>query len=347
MLLALVSGCLFAITILRFSDYSSAILDFGDSQAYISVASAIGHWNFAGLQIKQFWGYPYAMALVSVVTRVSDQTALLAVSCTSSLLSVAFAYRLWGGWIAGFFAVLNFDWMQRSFLGGSEPLAVALIFGAFLAMREEQHLLAAFLASLSTVVRPLSIFCLIGICVVLVHKREVRKLTLAILIAACVATLYLWPLARHFGDPLATVHSYQDPSVPLFGIPFYAIVKGTILYPAPWTNLALSFLWLLLVLSGLAAAFFNPRFRDYVRRNPTEILFAAPYLLLVFCYNYPVFARTNFARFAIPVLPFIFLALSRWIPKDRRVLWLLGAATSVLAAASALGIRNVIHMLRG
>jgi len=154
-------------------------------------------------------------------------------------------------------------------------------------------------------------------------------------------------MARHFGDPLATVHSYQDPSVPLFGIPFYAIVKGTILYPAPWTNLALSFLWILLVVSGLAAIFFNARFRDYARRNPTEILFAAPYLLLVFCYNYPVFARTNFARFAIPVLPFIFLALSRWIPKDRRVLWLLGAATSVLAAASALGIRNVIHMLRG
>src|SRR5437660_8286819 len=115
------------------------------------------------------------MAVISLTTRIPDVASLLLVSFVSSFISVALAYRLWGGWIAGLFAVLNFDWMQRSFLGGSEPLAVALIFGAFLAVRRDRYLLAALLASLSTIVRPLSIFCLIGIGVVLLYRHEYRS----------------------------------------------------------------------------------------------------------------------------------------------------------------------------
>jgi hypothetical protein len=86
-------------------------------------------------------------------------------------------------------------------------------------------------------------------------------------------------------------------------------------------------------------------FRDYARNHVPEIFFAAPYLLSLYCYNAPYFARGSFARFAIPVLPFVYLALSRWIPQDRRVLWALTPVTAILAAASALGISNVIHQL--
>ena len=174
-LLTLLTGLLFVGTILAFGDYHSTVYHFGDSSAYTDITSAIRHWNFHGLQIKQFWGYPYAMAAASGVTTISDQSSLLLISFASSFLSAAFSYRLWGGWVAGLFAVLNFDWMQRSFLGGSEPLAVALIFGAFLAVRRDRYLLAALLASLSTIVRPLSIFCLIGIGVVLLYRHEYRS----------------------------------------------------------------------------------------------------------------------------------------------------------------------------
>jgi hypothetical protein len=93
------------------------------------VASAIRHWNFQGLVVKQFWGLPYFMAAISTLTRVSDRTALLLVSFISYFVSVALAYRLWGGWVAGFFSLLNFDWLQRSFLGGSEPLFVHCALG--------------------------------------------------------------------------------------------------------------------------------------------------------------------------------------------------------------------------
>jgi len=343
--LAALSAVLFICTILLAHDYVSAVSNFGDSSAYTDIASAIRHWDFHDLHVKQFWGYPYAMAAVSLLSRLSDQSALLLVSFVSYLLSVVLAHRLWGGWVAGLFAVLNFDWMQRSFLGGSEPLAVALIFGALLAIRKDRYLLAAFLAALSTVVRPLGLCCLVAIGIVLLYRREYKKLAWSVLIGASVGVLYVLPLATHFGDPLATVHSYGNSSYPLFGIPFYAIIKGTILYPAPWTNLALDFGWIALVLAAVVAMVLDPTFRDYAKRYPVEALFAGMYLLAVFCYNYPVYARSNFARFAIPALPIVYLALSRWVPQDRRILWALGAVSPVLAAASAIGIRNVVHAL--
>jgi multisubunit Na+/H+ antiporter MnhC subunit len=346
MLLGVVAGAFFVAVISSQKPYRAAVSSFGDSLAYQSVASAIRHWNFEGLQIKQFWGYPYAMAAVAKVTAVSDQTALLLVSWVSSFLSIALAYRLWGGWIAGFFAFLNFDWMQRSFLGGSEPLAVALLFGALWNVRQKRYTVAAFLAALSTVVRPLGVLCLVGIGIVLLHRREYRKLALAFAVAITIGALYVLPLARTFGDPLATVHSYREAARPLFGVPFYAIVVGTVSYTAPLTSLVLSFGWITLVLAGSVRMAQDKKFHDYARQNPVEVLFAVLFLAAVFCYNYPVLARSNFARLVIPVLPVVFFALSRWLPKDRRLLWGLAVVTPVISAASALGIVNVIHSLK-
>lgn len=341
MLLAALTCTIFVVTILHFRDYTAAAQDFGDTQAYISVASAIHHWDFHELHVKQFWGYPYAAASVALITHVSDLKAALIVSALSSLISIVLAFRLWGGWVASMFAVLSFDWIQRSYLGGAEPLAIALIFGAFLAIRKDRLVLAALLGALSTVVRPLGIFCLLGIALVLLRRGEFRKLALVILIAATVGALYVLPLTLYFGDPLATVHSYGNSESSLFGFPLYAVIKGTIVYRAPWTNVVLSFGWISIITAGAIMMFRNADFRAYAREHVAEIAFAAPYLLMVYCYNYPVFARSNFARFALPVLPFILLALYKWIPRDRRILWALSAITPILAAASVIGIRNV------
>ena len=339
------TSILFVGTIATFRTYSEAVYNFGDSHAYTSVASAITSWNFQHLQIKQFWGYPYSIAAVTTISRIPVQDSLLIVSVISSFASILLAYKLWDGWVAFLFAVLNFDWLQRTFLGGSEPLAVLFIFGAFFAVRKEKYLLGALFAALSTVVRPLGIFSLLAIGMVLLYRREYRRLTCAMLIGAGIAGLYILPLRVYFGDSLATVHSYGGAQVPLFGFPFFAIVKGTILYPAPWTNLVLDFGWIALVCTGTLAMWLNPEFREYAKQNPVEVLFAVPFLFAVCCYNYPVFARSNFARFAIPVLPMVLIALSHWLPKDRRILWALGSLSPVLAACSALGIRNVIHRL--
>jgi len=78
-------------------------------------------------------------------------------------------------------------------------------------------------------------------------------------------------------------------------------------------------------------------YRQYARANPAEAIFAGLFLLAIFCYDYLVWARGNFMRFSIPVMPFVFFALLRWLPKDRRILWGLGALAPVLAACSAVG----------
>jgi len=349
LLLCSLTCVLFVTFISFFRAYSAAVDNFGDSSAYMTLASAIRHWDFRGIVVKQFWGLPYAMAALSTLARISDRTSLLAISVVASFAAVVLAWHLWGGWIAGFFAILNFDWLQRSYLGGSEPLFVALLFGSFLAVRKERWLIAVLLASLATVVRPLGIFALIGIGVALLWRRSYRTLLLAILIGGVVGALYTLPLARHFGDPLATVNSYHSREWQggwLFGFPFYAIIKGTVTEPAPLTNLVLSFGWILLVLVAIVVMLRSARFREYARSHLVETIFLIPYLWTLYTYNYPHWARGNFARFAIPIIPFVLLALDRWVPKNRRVLWVLGAVSPILAAASAIGISNVAPILR-
>ncbi len=349
LLLCSLTGLLFVTFISFFRAYSAAVDNFGDSSAYMTLASAIRHWDFRGIVVKQFWGLPYAMAVVSTLARISDRTSLLVISVIASFAAVAIAWRLWGGWIAGFFAILNFDWLQRSYLGGSEPLFAALLFGSFLAVRKERWLIAALLASLATIVRPLGIFALLGIGVALFWRRSYRTLLLAILIGGAVGALYALPLAQHFGDPLATVNSYHSREWQggwLFGFPFYAIIKGTLTEPAPLTNLVLSFGWIFLVLVAIVVMVRSARFREYARNHVVETIFLIPYLWTLYTYNYPHWARGNFARFAIPIIPFVLLALDRWIPKDKRVLWILGVASPIMAAASAIGISNVAQILR-
>jgi hypothetical protein len=347
--LCLATCVIFVTFLAMFRNYITAVDNFGDSSAYMTLASAIRHWNFDGIVVKQFWGLPYAMAALSTITRLSDRTALLAISVVASFIATALALTLWDGWIAGFFAVLNFDWLQRSYLGGSEPLFVALLFGSFLSVRKERWLIAALLASLATIVRPLGIFALLGIGIALLIRRDWRTLLAAILIGTAVGGLYVLPLARHFGDPLANVTSYHNPQWEggwLFGIPFYAIIKGTLTEPAPITNLVLSFGWIFLILVAIVRMAKDTEFRSYARNHLVETVFLIPYLWTLYAYNYPHWARGNFARFAIPILPFALLALYRWIPKDRRVLWGVAVLSSILAAASAIGIANVASVLR-
>jgi hypothetical protein len=329
-------------------NYLMLVDNFGDSSAYMELASAIRHWNFHGIVIKQFWGLPYAMAALSKLTGLSDRTTLLVLSLVPSLLAVLLARRLWDGWIAGYFAVLNFDWLQRSCLGGSEPLFICLLLAAFVSVRRERWLLASLLASLATVVRPLGVFALLGIGITLLWQRNFSKFAAAIAIGLMVGVLYAIPLAIHFGDPLATVNSYHSPQWQggwLFGVPFYAILKG-LRYPAPWTNLALSFAWISLVVVAVVVMIKSPQFRAYGRAHLVEALFLAPYLWCLCAYNYPMWARSNFARFAIPILPFVLLALYRWLPKNRRILWPLAIVSPALAAISALGLVNVVRLIR-
>ena len=350
LVLVIVGGAFFGATLIAFEGWRGLVLSFGDNAAYLQVATAIRHWDFHGLDIQHFMGYPYSIAALSLVSHLPLMFSLRLVAGVGSVVSTLLVARLFGAWAGAYFAFLNFAWLQISFLGGSEPLAVALGLGAFWSFRREHTLLAALLAALATTVRPLMFFVLVGIGIASLYHKRYAKFLGALALASAVGLLYLWPLAHYFGDALLTVHSYTSrdygaanltgPHGRLFGWPFHGIVVGTMLYPAPLTNMILSFLWIALVIAG-AVAMFRRDLREYWRAHLAEAVFCAFYLLTIFSYDYLLWARSNFIRFSIPVLPFVFFALLRWLPKDRRVLWCLTVVGPVLAACSAIGIRNL------
>jgi hypothetical protein len=333
--------------------YSISIENFGDSGSYINVAKAIAAWHFSGLSVMQFWGVSYVIALITVTTHVSVTVALIATSAISSLAVAILAGRLWGWHVAALMTALNFDWMQRSFLGGSEPLFMLFLLGAFLGVRNERWWTAALLASLATTVRPLGICALASIGLVLLRRKDYRRFTYAVVTGAVIGLLYMLPLHLYFHDGLATVHSYES-SRALFGIPLYAVIQGILLRP-PLTNLLLSCSWTFFIIGGITVMFLSERCREYGVKYPVEFLFAAFYTIAISCYNYPHWALGNFARFSIPSIPFALIgwreflrqgnsSASRWrILRIEPALWAAAIVFPALAACSAYGIRNLIR----
>jgi hypothetical protein len=346
-ILSLFTGILFVSTIAVFQKYSDAVTGFGDNAAYSSVASAIRAWDFRGIEVKQFWGFSYAIALVSRITSISVQNSLISVCVVSSLLSIALANKLWGGWVAALFAVLNFEWMQRSFLGGSEPLFVVLLFAFFLAARKQSWLIAGLLGSLATITRPVGLLAIAVLGFVLLKQRKYSEFSLCATVALIVGALYILPFWIFFHDPLYEFHQYKASdwsSESPIGLPFGAIIPSLFHSDSPWTNVALNCGWLGLVLIGFIVLV-SRRSQPYASQQPVEFWFCVAYVAFLFTYNSPKWALAEFPRFAIPVLPMMFIALDRWFPHDRRIFWALGIVSPVLAAASALGIRNVEHLL--
>ncbi len=186
----------------------------------------------------------------------------------------------------------------------------------------------------------------------MLYRKQIVSFVVALATGLAVGIAYILPLKIYFGDPFLTVHTYTTrdygaarivgPHGHLFGWPFHGIVAGTLAYPAPWTNLVLSFFWIGLVLAG-TLMMLSHRFRKYAKEYPAEAVFCGFYLLAIFSYDYLVWARGSFMRFSIPVLPFIFFAMIIFLPKDRRIFWALSLATPVLSAISEAGVRNVFR----
>ena len=321
---------------------------FGDNPAYLKPAAAIQHWQFAGVEVHQFWGVSYATAFLSTVTRIPLRPAFVILCAAASLAAVMLCHRLWGGWVAAFFCLLSLDWFQRSLLGGAEPLFIALILAAFLALRRGKWAWSAVFAALATIVRPYGLFALVGLGIQLLWKRRFRECIYAALIALLIGALYAWPLAHYFGNPLANVASYQHNDWhgnPPFTLPFASIIRDTLMSPAPLTNRALTSVWVALMLLGAVIAIKSGDLRKYASSYPAEACFICFYWVALFTYSSPEWARAEFPRFALPLLPWILVFLYGYLPKQRWVVWSLAVVTPALAAASAIGIRNVVPAL--
>lgn len=348
LLLWLLTVIVFVIGVAHFQNYLWKVDHSGDNGAYMSAAAAIRRWAPASVEVKQFWGLSYAMAAVTRLTGVSERTALLSISFGCSLASVLLARQLWGGWIAGYFAVLDLEWLQRSYLGGSESLFITLLFGAFWAVRRKRILWGAGLAALASTVRPVGAFALVALGLPLLWKRDFYKFAGCVVLALIIGTLYLLPFWIYHHDPLYQVHRYQAAdweTGPAINVPFLAIIKSVVHDHARWTNLLYTLGWVLFVLAGIVMLLRRDG-REAMREHPTELIFALLYTAFLFMYNSTHWARSNFPRFAIPVVPFALLGLRKWLPNSRPVLYVLAAVCSVLAAVSAVGIQNIFPALR-
>jgi len=320
----------------------------GDNGAYEEVASAICHWRFSGVVVKQFWGLAYAIAAVCFTTGMSERAGLVFTCIVSSLVAVTLCHRMWGGWITLFFALLNFEWFQRSLLGGAEPLFVALILACFFVLRRAKWAGSALFGALATVVRPFGVFALAGLGLELLWKKKYREFALATAISLVIGAAYAWPVARYLGSPFANVTLYKQNDWHRgspFTFPLLAILRDTFPINAPLTNLALTWGWILFVLLGLAVAILRKDLISYGAKYPAEICFVLLYCTAVYTYNAPGWSRGDFPRFVIPVVPWTFVFLKPYLPARRWVIAILTVITPTLAAASAVGIRNVMGML--
>lgn len=345
LLLALTVSIIFVAVVMTLDDYGKRIAQAGDNPVYAEISSLIRHRDWSRVKVTpQFWGLSYLVAPVAAITSVSDTTAIVLISVLASLMTIALAHRLWGGWIAAFFAIISWDWMQRSLLGGAEPLFMVCLLGAFLAARSERWLTAALLASLATTVRPLGLLALVALAVVLVWRRKFRALIVAVAVGLLVGGLYVLPFALAFGNPLVNVQAYRSEAwagqSPV-SWPLVSVLRGlTHSAGEPLPNLIKIGAWVALTLAGVAAMIGAARFRQFAREHQLEALFAAFYLAFLFSYNSPRWTWAEFPRFVIPVVPFILIALERWLPKHRVLLWSAGAVSALLAAASAINARH-------
>jgi hypothetical protein len=253
-----------------------------------------------------------------------------------------------GAWIAAYFALVNFVWLQVSLLGGSEPLFVFLLFCSFWLSRKQHWLYASLLAALATLVSPLGLFALLGIGGTLILQREYKKAFQCGAIAILIGLLYLSPFWIYFHDPLYQFHRYQKAdweSSFAIGWPFRAVVVSYLHNREPWMKVIFTAGWLGFAVAGLCRMGAKG-LRPQMSKPSNEYLFAIGYLIFLFCYNSVPWARDEFPLFVIPALPFLLGAFDQWLPKSRYVICALCVVSSAFAAYSAIGIRNVVGMLR-
>lgn len=78
------------------------------------------------LQLRHFIKYPYSIAAASWLFHVPTGLTLWFIAVASAIVSVWLTAWMFGTVAAGYFAFTNLAWVQFAFLGGSEPLAMAV-----------------------------------------------------------------------------------------------------------------------------------------------------------------------------------------------------------------------------
>jgi hypothetical protein len=326
----------------RVKSFGDVVASWGDNPAYLEIAAIVRQWHFPGGPLPyHFWGFPFAIAGVARLFSLPAASALSAVSLGASVAVYALVQRLYGGRVAAAtFVFLNYQWILSFVEGGSEPLFMCLLYASFLAVRVERWTLASLLASLATTVRPVGIFALVCVAIVLVRRKRYGQLVAITGVGLAIGVLYVTPVWVLLGSPLANFFGYQSDwrnGWPLT-YPLGAVIPGFFAFPAGvrWTHYAMSVTWLLIGIAGGVTIWRSRNRQDFTAFQP-EAMFTSLYVLFYLSYNLlPVYGASELPRFFFPVLPPILFSWRDWLPRDRRVLWASALLSALLTAAVVL-----------
>ena len=324
----LIGASLLAIAAAGLRVYPDRIREFPDMSTYAEAATAIRHWHLNGYVARQFWGYPYAAALLSfVLPGVPMLAVLVIISAISGGVATYLAHRLWGGWIAVYLTALGWQWIQREAFGGSEPLFIALVFAAFRSTRSDHWRRAALWAALATIVRPIGVFALAAILITALFRRRWADVAIGSAIAAAIFGMYCVPLA-YTGDALGNIHWYTP-----------QMMGGTV-----WRHVIrdqVSPLRHILVAGAIATVLVAPLvvFSREQTGHWAENLFtlsASCFLVTLNCQP----CAWAFSRFAIVSIPFALVVVRRWLPRDDRLVFVLSICSALIGAAMQVDDRD-------
>lgn len=309
----------------------------GDNGAYVAMTAAVRAHDLDAFGPTKFaWGLPVSAALIATALRISDVAAVATVSIASALVATSFVFRLWGPWVAAYFTVADFTWLEFSAFGGSEPLSLALLFGALLAARNSRWPLAAILAALSACVRPAGVLLLPLIGIWALRERGLRTAIITGLSGGAILLFYALPLAISFHDPLIGYHGYQhadwDGGAPItypLGAVFANLKNGEHFSSQPAK--LLKAVYVLLHVTALILIACSLKLRQRASSNSLELAFAVVYSAFLLCYNSPHWAGSIYARMLLPVFPIFLWVFEESLPKKWPLIVAIGLVSAVIA----------------
>jgi hypothetical protein len=304
-----------------------------DNPDYLRIAAAVqyGAWTCEPACPANFWGFPYAIVAVARVFRISHIAALVAISLAASFATCVLIQRLYGGWVAAaVLAAVAFSWIPIAAHGGSEPLFMCLLLGALTGAGRGHVRVAASLAVLSAMVRPLGVFAVAALGLDALLRRDKKDLLAIGAITVFLSVAYLAPIVAIAHDPLISIKGYRSnwssPNAPLT-IPLASLALGgaRLLRESPKAAL-IACAWVVVSVASLWTSWSTPS----AERERTARLFLTGYILFMFCYNDPDTVYF-LSRYMLPIAPIMIGVLQQWIPRSRWVLWSLLLASSVVS----------------
>lgn len=300
-----------------------------DNAVYISLAAGIRAGHVGPLTTIAALGLPVLLATLSWIP-LTPHALIVAISIVSFLLSVAFIARLYGDEVALAFLAIG---PQFPFVGATEALFIALLYGALLSARRERWALVAILSALSATVRPIGVFALVACAVVLIRHHRVRELVALTAIALGIGAVTFWLTNRLTGDPFMVLRAYGDTwdgRSPLEW-PFHSALSTYRdgLAEFNWHGTIMLLAWFALSLVATVRLILRPSL------PLADTLVAALSIAYLLCY--PVNSIGQWMRWTLPFVP-ILLTTVRWPSATRRITW-----SAVLTVSVAFAIRTWVR----